>query len=451
MIERGLTERGYLCIGSICAEPLEGGRGVFPLRPMTSRPHHGAYPSISTISASTELDQATKTLLCGKGGGGGGGGGDGCDDGISVGGRSWGAAVVRCLTEQIVQPGEAVLRCLGEASGRCSDPIETANKHLQSAFYSGIKLGPGCQISAGMGDVQEADQRKQDEAALEAARRQAEAAQQAALEQLRVTEEAEKRAAEAAAASNAANNDPSTNQELRDQLADNARLAEENADLARAILHLRIQNADGENRDYFNQYREFRRKYGGGSLHCPPDTPECGDNGCTGMSASAAQMMDCLQTEARQAELDQIERQPGTIDPSPLDDSSDLSWARCLGSFDDTTRLQRKCWAVDCGQQMVTVLQGGTCGCRDPIGLDPNVTSDRMSGACATLNCGDRVPVLRNGQCYCDDAFGGVGNVTFSGTIVVSPSRLFTEVRVDDWTPASGPYTRVLEGRWPPR
>jgi hypothetical protein len=451
MIERGVTQRGYLCVGSVCAEREEGGREVFTVRPMTSRPQFGTYLSKST---SIELDSATKNSLCGEGGGGGGGGGgDGCDGAISVAGRSWGAAVVRCLSEQVLQPGEQVLRCIGEGSGRCSDPLEAANKRLQSAFYPGIKVAPGCQISAGMGDVKEAEQRKQDEAALDKARKRADDAQQAAMEQLRKTEEAERKAAEAAADSAAANSDPDTSQEERDALALNAELSEENAELNREILHERILISDQADRDYYEQYRDFRGKYGGGSQYCPPDTPECGDNGCTGMSAAAAQMMDCLQIDARQAEIDRIERQPGVIDPSPLDDSSDLSWATCLGSFEDTSRLQRRCWAVDCGQQWVTVLEDDMCGCRDPMSLGPPVASDRLAGACASINCGDRVPVIRDGSCRCEDAFGELGGqpvpVPRPEIMTVSPPLLFSEARVDDWTPMAGPLTRFREGRLP--
>jgi len=454
MIERGVTEQGYLYAGSICSEAKQSSLG--PARreraPSTGTPQAvGSYArQLSQAGFSKEVVGAT---LCNQevsGGRGGGNGGRLCGNGVTGLGRNWASDVVRCMSQQIVRPGEKTMRCMAEAMGLCSNPVDKATKELQQALFAGVRLGKNCQISAGMGDLKEKEWERQELEFLrwmvEYTRLQAELAQdkaEKAWEWLEYQEAQAKEASEAYEAALALGGPEALEvQVLRTK-------AEEEQDVLETVKELfdramqEMRKADVKYLLAQQKEKEHREKEISNpdqQKRCPPDTPECGGNNCTAMSSAVMQTLRCFEQQESQQELEMFERQPGVIDNLEPDNPKTAGWARCLGAFEAVSGVQKQCFAYDCGPRDVTGLTAqGTCGCGSVIVGEG--TNDKLRGACSHINCGDGAPVARNGVCTCSGGGGlgpgGTGPIP-KGPFITSSPRLFSEVRISDLPPRGG-------------
>jgi hypothetical protein len=250
MVERGLRGNRYACMGAICAEQGEPGSATI----------HSTHRDVIGFATSRDVSKLPSgaAATCGESPGTCGGG-DGCGGGGGVGmpGRNWAAQAVACVSEQVVTPYEESFRCFSEATGRCSDPVGKATKRLTEALYSGIRFGNRCGlVQTGGGGGFDTDKflenvnKMLDELvedpekwAREQARKELEKAQQntndrtdEALDALKELEEKEKSGSEA------------------------EKKAKEKNDKA--------QGTTTE------------------AARCPPDTPDCGGDSCTGMGAA---------------------------------------------------------------------------------------------------------------------------------------------------------------------
>jgi hypothetical protein len=438
----------------------------------------GSTPSLSPLATSGFSVDVLQETLCkqsttGGHGGGGGGGGLCGDTGIKGIGRNWESDYVRCVAQQAVQPGMKVVRCMAEAMGLCSHPLDKFAKEMQEVQFHGVKMGSDCQIGKGKKGVQhlpsdyippdslfEAADRLTDaknmvrdmvlqEKRAELEVENDEAALQYNAELLRRAER-DLTIAEMKLAKGSGSLDPDAQKELEQQKADAKRQIEllqadkkqEESKLASDKVHVQkakdnIQKAEDykkEAQDKANKEEEKAGKGGAKGDPCPPDTPDCGGNECTGMSQTLLQVLACVEAEAKQEELDELHRQPGWVDPSPDGDGGKW-WDRCFGAFEDIHPVNKDCWWKDCGPQNVTSkITAGTCGCGPSIngGAGTHLTS-----MCGDVDCPDGVlPGVQNNRCTCGGtggAFGGgMGGPIPKGMFTLSSPRLFSEVRVRD-------------------
>jgi hypothetical protein len=150
---------------------------------------------------------------------------------------------------------------------------------------------------------------------------------------------------------------------------------------------------------------------------CPPDTPECGGNDCTGMSEAARKTMACVQQglDPQAPERNPFGGvEPGVVDPSPLDDSQSTSWNSCFDAImNEAPPPSKECWAYDCGPENATVLAGGgACGCG---GFEAVGEAGGMAGNCGFVDCGEGLPTFADGRCTCGGTPGPSGGLPEGG------------------------------------
>ncbi len=146
------------------------------------------------------------------------------------------------------------------------------------------------------------------------------------------------------------------------------------------------------------------------------------------MSAAATATMRCWHQATDGQEIQFFLKQGGWTDPSPLDDSADPSWTRCIEGFDSVDPVQRRCWLVDCGPTMATRVQGAACACGP---AEVGGASDQLSGMCAAVDCLDGTPVVQNGRCSCVSEVGGFGGPIPKGPFIVDRAPRWSVVRAD--------------------
>jgi uncharacterized membrane protein YphA (DoxX/SURF4 family) len=427
MIERGPSAHGYLCVGSVCNEPVEQSIAGLLGRAGRIWSRFGAAGSRGDV-AGVQVQES----LCGSSGAGGGDGDGGrggpCDGGVTGLGRGWAADVVRCVSEQVVRPGTDAIRCIAEATGLCANPVETATKRLQETMFGGIRTGRRCQISEGGKTKEQHAYEDLLKADKEAQERERAAVDKAVQEYKAKVDEIEKQYQKNYKDNNEMyGNDPDV-LEGQNKAADDLR--REKLDKAEAERDKKIKEAnEQEAKDKEKAREEYEQKTKEGqSGRCPPDTPDCGGDDCSAMSAAAAATMACWKQAVDERELSEFHNQGGWTDPSPLDDPVDPSWTRCIAGFDSVDPVQRQCWLVDCGPTMATQVRGTMCGCGPRAEGDP---SDRLSGMCGAIDCPDGTPVIQNGRCSCAPADGGFGGSIPPGPFVLTETPRWSVVRAD--------------------
>jgi hypothetical protein len=406
MVQRGATARGYTCSGSSCDDDRNKQSGERSSR-------FGEFLKGAGFSMGT-----VKETSCGDGapGDGGNGGGDGrCAGGLSAGGQDRVSSTIACLTEQAVGPTERFMKCFAEATGLCANPVEKATKGLQEAGYHGVKLGRGCEISAGMGDVKLKEYADQKEAAAQAAAAARDKLNQETVKAFRELQAAAEETEKAAAGLEEAKNTPGADDDDKAIAALELKKAAEAQKQAQQEFERKQKELDAATEAAQKAKEEAEKakqqansgQNGGTKGRCPPDTPNCGGNGCSGMSEAALQTMKCW--EQATAPEQPFERDPGYVDPAPDDVPSDSRWLTCFEQIEQedavAQAVAKQCWAVDCGRGFMTAAVGlGACGC------SPDVAGDGGGGMqpqCGHVDCQDGSPVYGMGGCRCSGGDAG--------------------------------------------
>lgn len=423
MIERGLSPQGYLCVGSICGEAKKSSEASAQL-------------SSTGLSKEAVLSTLYPQPAGGHGSGSGTGGGP-CGNGVSGFGRNRNSDVIRCLTQQIMRPGDKVMRCVAEAIGLCANPVDKATKELQQALFAGVRVGDRCQISQGKDDPNKELYEFLDKLEREGVEKFLDRKRLERLELLLKeyneaivkSDEARGRALEAL-------------KELEEAEKKNA--SKEEIEKLRKEMSDAIDKLNKAEKEEKNKLEKLKEASGRDSekkelVRCPPDTPECGNNNCTAMSEAMRRTMRCFEQAVLEEELEMLGRQPGFSDPSPLDDNGQApEWFKCFDSFESfSLELQKQCWAYDCGPGTMTVFSEGKCGCGS--GLEGGEAGPRLTGMCHAWDCPEGTPRVQDGKCTCGGGLGvGTGGPIPKGPFITSSPRFFSEVRLLDMPPRGG-------------
>ncbi len=417
MIERGPTALGYLCAGSVCQQSArQPGNGT------AGAPGGGSRAGAGRFAA---LAQEFGNTVCQEPGAGGGAdraaglGGSLCAQGggLNVGGAKKAANMVKCLSQQVVRPGTEGFRCLAEATGLCSNPVDRATKDLQQATFAGVKLGRDCGIGKGSGkpgpvggskdddidlpplprlddklNMAKADFRfadadfmvKQDDAFrkaddLQLARDNLKAARGP---DIKPAEKAVEAAQTAYAAANKALVTASEERRKAER-----KVKEEETKLAEEE---KKRKAEQEKKD-----KQAKKPGSKGMPACPPGTPDCGDNSCTAMSDQMGQTLACSARAIAGSERDPVATRPGGCDPAVCDPVEPTgrgpATGACLASLtnDTTITRTRQCWAVECSR-------GRTATTNNCCGADGGTNVGGLPGAdagpatmCSQIRCSE--------------------------------------------------------------
>ncbi|WP_446214733.1 hypothetical protein [Micromonospora sp. IBSANI012] len=424
MVERGPSVYGYLCSGAVCSEPPSRG----PLGTSTSRASMFTWLPFASARSLLGGDPLKETIC--DAASPRGSGSDRCRESSAAGQRTREAASVACIAEQAIGQSEdrRRARCLSEATGLCAGPLEKAQKRIESALFVGVPLGKFCQLAKDPGKEQKpkpdpkpdpAEEKRDAQLKrelLEQSRRALKDALDAANKTIdRSKKEGVKSPQEAAVVAGALAARPGLEAAIRqlDKLIDEQKKREAKADEA------------------------MKKK--GGAHRCPPDTPDCGGDDCTGMARAMKETMRCFAAteDPRDPKWKGYGHKPGVIDPSPLDDPSDPRWTRCLKLLDTGLNLvDKRCWAVDCGGMVTMNAATGhsECACGGPALGGP---SNSVRGNCGNVDCAEGTPTFMNGHCGCGPAApGGSGHVPqgpsgpIPGPFVVGPPPTFIEGRI---------------------
>jgi hypothetical protein len=418
MLERGKTDSGYFCLGSTCAGSDASDHGTNlrvdrvagrATRAFRSR-RAGAAPSNDT----EECDDTTT---------GAGYRPAECGDGLTVAGRVRSSPEVVCITQELFRanPGARVLRCLLEATGRCADPLESAAKELFEVLLPGIPLGRNCALS----DDEEGDTGGGTEPDYETEKARIDAEYD---DRVAAADEALKSATDDLARAQQeelhVKNDPnSTEQDIADAVSATDQAAEAVNLTAELTYELKQQAWE----DRRSQLNELDRR--SANRLCPEDTPSCGGNNCTGMTDAARKTQECSEilidastTEGQIALNPFGPRQPGVIDPSPLDDVNDPTWNPCMQVVANSADpAASRCWAVDCGYAFLTTRdEVDNCNCQ------ATKPDGGLRAHCYEVDCPEGEPVFRDGSCRCttDSEASGTG-----GPIVLGDPPRFWDLR----------------------
>ncbi|MBI1929945.1 hypothetical protein HYR99_37550 [Candidatus Poribacteria bacterium] len=468
MIERGPSLQGYLCAGSICAEAKKPGGASASREGRRSRGEPGLAGSYTAqLSTAGFSKEAVLSTLCQQpagGRGGGGGAGRPCGNGVSGLGRNWVADTVRCLTQQVMRPGEKLMRCTAEAMGLCTNPVDKATKELQQTLFAGVRMGTRCRREEGAGnrnppqeqaekELKEKQKKgagnrnppqEQAEKELKEKQKKAEEAKREFEAKELAAEKAERKARDAKEAYEYSSGLIGTLASIISGVWDKVISAlKETAELTEKAAARAREGADRAADDYGTASRELVRAVAQyyQATHrepCPPDTPDCGNNDCTAMSEAMRQVMHCFEQAALEEELERLRRQPGFSDPSPLDNPQAPAWLNCFESFDSVSReVEKQCWAYDCGPRNMTMLAEGKCGCGPA--LEGGEPGPALTGMCDKMYCAEGTPKVQNGMCTCAGGLSvGTGGPIPKGPYVTSSPRLFSEVRLRDMPTRGG-------------
>jgi len=424
MVERGADALGYFCAGSLCKAQqtaTAGERG----RPADGQPGgRGRSP----------LSEEFGTTMCrrpgaggGAGDGGAGRGGSICGQGLALGGSTRAASTVRCLSQQVVRPGTEGFRCLAEATGLCSNPVDRLTKDLQDSLFAGVKPGSKCEIGQGKGPVTDDElpplpQPKKPD--LEDLRGRQIAAEDALIKAMKDVSDL-KRDLKDEQAKDKASRDADKVKQLKDSIKkaqEEQKEADRKAVAAKAAADAAAAKAKKEEEaakkkkaeeekkkkaEEEKKKNEAKKKPGGkGTPACPPGTPDCGDNSCTAMADQMGRAMACAARALNPAERDPMRTSSGGCNPTvcdPVDPTgSGPATARCLATMAPETAVvtDRQCWAVDCARQHAATTQG-CCGRTVAPGREAGVGSPGAA-MCASILCSeDSVPTAGPFGCEC--------------------------------------------------
>lgn len=442
MVERGMGAHGYLCAGASCG------------RIRSARSTRGGQTTLKGgLFAPAGVEKTFDRAICGEGGDGPGEQGRGPKCGEDP-GHNRSADTVRCLTAQVVHAGTEGFQCFGETSGRCATPVESLVKDSGMQDYAGIKIGPDCALSSGMGAVKEFEWQEQRRLAKERRERQAlidelEKTVQdinreiAAMNQALVKTgdaanldalayEKEKKAAEAAG------RDPNTDPKVLEAKAkaqesaaeDAKKRAELTPELVQAQLSkVLAEKALKEKKDAEEKLakeekeaaekkekekKEAAKKAQEGNKHCVRDDPNCGDDLCTGMSQGTRETLACVQAALTEKAIDTKPPRPGVCDPRTCDpiepNPGALGTLACFDAMakDAATVTAKHCWAVRCALGQVPTVGTSGCTCREAGGGELSPTAG-VNNFCTKMLCSEGVPTFQDGHCTC-----GGGGTNFS-------------------------------------
>jgi len=445
MVERGLGTQGYVCAGSLCVQSDSSASKQNPAQTLERWRNQASRTNgapLGTVGFSAEV---TANTICGQTGGAGGrngntDGGTGiCGNGVSGLGRDWAARVVDCITSQVVRPGMKQMRCVAEAMGLCSDPVDKLVKELQETTFAGVKTGRNCGLAKGANgssptpwDTYQATR----DAADKAYDRMNQLLQQTMHDKVQDLIDSQK-ARDAAA--KAYQDDPTdANKQALDKAEAQVDSDEDEVNDYQDYIRQTLE-AEAKKRDERKQQAEDTyNQQTGSNKRCPPDTPDCGGDDCTAMSRAMAETMKCFEDDALREDIDSFGQQPGVTDPVEPDNTNAPSWTRCLSGFNDDLSLPKQCWAYDCGAGGRTgFTAGGLCSCDVQVEGEPRET---LAGTCDQINCGDSRPVVKDGRCTCVGSEGTWGQTPPgpSGPFMPSPPQLFLETRLGDYNGLHG-------------
>jgi hypothetical protein len=408
MVERGADALGYFCAGSLCKTQQAGAAGERG-RLAGGQPGGGRSP----------LSEEFETTMCRRPGAGGGAGDGGtgrggsiCGQGLALGGSTLAASTVRCLSQQVVQPGTQGFRCLAEATGLCSNPVDRLAKDLQDSLFAGVKPGSKCEIGKGKSHIDELPPLPQPDAVAEAdksikaAERKAEKLDKD-MEKLEKDIKTLNKEIAKAIAKRAADSALLDEKEAAKKQAEEAKKQAE-ADKKKA--EEAKKNAEDEKKE---KKREAKKNPGGkGTPACPPGTPDCGDNSCTAMADQMGRAMACAARTLNPGERDPLRTSVGGCNPTvcdPVDPTGPgPATARCLATMapDTTVATDRQCWAVDCARQRTPTTQGCCGRTAGPAGRETGIGAPGAS-MCASTRCSDdSVPTAGPFGCECRERGG---------------------------------------------
>lgn len=469
MIERGKTALGYICAGSVCQAkgPERGGGGTgLPAGARmagSSQPAGGARPT--SRGGFPNLGQAFGTTVCQHPGAasdtGTGRGSSICGQGgLNVGGAMKAASMVRCLSQQVVRPGTEAFRCLAEATGQCSNPVDRIAKEMQQTTFAGVKMGRECGVGKGKGDGSDGTEdelpplppspltvAKDDYAkafvsektwkdALEYALRDLEAAREKEKNArgpegwpaMKAREEAEKKVKEV--------DKKSVEAQKKAELA-NAKVKKEEAKQKKEEEKAKKEEAKAKKEaERKEKEQEAKAKKPGkkGLPACPPGTPDCGDNSCTAMEDQMGKTLTCVGRALAGNERDPHATRVGGCNPTVCDPVEPTgrgpATGKCLAALagGPTITRTRQCWAVECaGGRMSTANNCcGATGTGGTLGAPAGDTGP--ASMCSATRCTEgSFPTPGQFGCECRESTGALGGVT-PGVGPPTPRGSFTLV-----------------------
>jgi len=414
MVSRGSSPLGYVCAGHSCEEsrglPGAGGANRAALTQESLRP--AWLGQVEDLQASS---------ACKETGAGDPGANGSCTGGLSISNGSEQASMIRCLSRQVARPGTEAMSCFAEATGFCSSPANLLAKAITETEYAGVKLGNGCQVSAGMGEVHLAE---------EAARLRAELARARAEEQKWAAEE---RSLHGVIEGSLKYSKAEKVNEAEAVLVVIARAV---AEANRAIAAAKVKELEEEQRKSQPSPQPSAAPSAapspqpapspapsapapqpsasptGPKTGCRPDLPGCEDNACSAMSESMQRTMACFKRLTSQDGRDPYASKTGGCNPTvcdPIDSPQKVGERACLGNLDadPSATTAKNCWAYRCASGLVvTAGANGACVCQPEGGLGRDM--GRVHNPCETAYCspdaaaGARTATFQNGSCSCN-------------------------------------------------
>ncbi len=468
MVERGAGAHGYFCAGSTCGRDVSG-RGAAS----------GSRIPVHILFGLTGLEKTFDRAICGEAGDGPGdrGGGPKCGDDP---GHNREADTVRCLTKQVVHAGTEGFHCLGETSGRCGAPVGSLVKDFQPQPYAGIKIGPDCALSTGMGDLKLAEwakehpntgmgdlklaewkQEERERQRLERAEELYDKYSKESEEFERLRKESNDLAAEdyqnylkLKKEAEAAGRDPEADPKVlkaKEVAKETAKVAEEIAKEANEAQRLKEKarqnleekkekeekkkkedekkRLDEEKRKEKEKKEKEKKEKEKGVSHCVRDDPNCGDDLCTGMSQGTRETLACIQAALSDDPAGSSTPKPGFCDPRTCDPiEPDPGAPGTLACFDtmakDTAAVTAKlCWSMRCAEGQVPVTGLNGCTCREGGGSQ-SVKAGGVNNFCTKMLCSDGTPTYQDGRCTCSGGGANVMKNDFGGYGGLSPKKL---------------------------
>jgi len=166
-------------------------------------------------------------------------------------------------------------------------------------------------------------------------------------------------------------------------------------------LHDRVTSGNMAWHAAVEEMRTFKPNIPQGMPACVDSLGNCAPAGCSGLTESVLQTLDCV---ARA--LDNVERDPLTAcDPTVCDDFDALAplpaSAACFRPIADDPELAlaRQCWGVRCGLGMTPSIEGGACLCRDEAFA---AGGPRLGDACQNVLSAEGTPTVVGGGCTCE-------------------------------------------------
>jgi hypothetical protein len=417
MVERGATAIGYVCGGTICAQ-----NTTTPAERLSAR---NLGLSLNVIE-STVCQQSS-----GSGGSGGNNGGGGLcgNGGLSLPGGNRAADTVKCISAQAVQPGEKMLSCMAEATGKCSNPVDKAVKDLQQVGMAGVPLGKNCTVSADGGTP---------DAGTPGTGKHNDINYDPKTDKLSVGGEPGSRVSTSfppgpdkttITYSDGSKAEVEVKRDSEGKVETIVR-TDTSADGKQTTTSVYDKNTTGTGSNGGTNGGTNGGKKDAGL--CVADSPQCG-NSCTAMSEQMQQVMQCMQLDTKPEDVDPLKGNGGVIDPiEPTPDPRSQALLACMGSVENqvTLQVQRSCWAAHCANNQYSMTNTlGQCVCTPPPTGGP-AAGNTLANSCSLLRCSeDSTPTMGPGGCACQ-AIGGIATGPIpKPPISVPGAETFSDIR----------------------